>query len=775
MNTKFEFLDFTLNAQQQSLYKGSERVEISSTTYKLLTYFLEHPNVTVSRNELTAHVWPNRIVTETSLDKLIQRLRKVLGDTESHKRIIRTIHGQGFVFLPSINSNHQLENLSREKQNKRSYIKTVFAVIFSLVLVFYFFTQNTDQSNELTIITQAQAKPITVSLIPNIINNADSSQTWMVKGGMHYLLDQLSHSIGVDVKNISIQTLAEQNPEKFAIDLGQKDATDSAVIVSMKQNNEHYNATVKIRSKDEIIDQKSFSSLSIKAIYDEIALWTQSTLNLESSPVNDSIDSSMSQKTYAVENYIRAIDSELNGDAKQAISYLELATNEDPKFWAAWLKLSINYRKQGQYEKAMSIVNVFENAKVTDQFKIMLINSKVNIHNAMGDFDQALNEVDSAIKLARKVNNIKSQYILLSNKAYTASQLGQFSVAIESINESIKLIKQENENNHARLGSTYSTLSGIENNMQNFKDAETHAKLAIKHLTLAGNERYVAKVKLRLSSILSNTGDWNEAENLVSEAIVTLSQLDASLEESTAYMRLIDFQLLKGEFELAQNNLSHLTELMANISSKDQANYYLIVKSDVMLANRQYDAAKDAINTLGTSYISDYHHIQHHLLSLRYYELIGDIDNWQQSAKKFIQQNKFNENPLTYLTQAKLAIQEGNNELAQDAFEQAKAKALETNSPRILADVLNPYILFLLELRNDINLAEENVFELEKHAVPLYPFLRVKAQVLFNQGKFFQAATVLEHLKTKVGRLWNADDQLLLENYRNNINSGLKR
>ncbi len=773
MNAQYQFLDFTLNTQQQSLYKGEDRIEITSTVYKLLTFFLEHPNVTVSRHDLTDHVWPNRIVTETSLDKLIQRLRKVLGDTDHHKKIIRTIHGEGFVFLPTIETNNQQEEPTNQVKNQSSKFKTaLFAVLLS-VLVIYFLTKDADNSNDLTIISQAQSNPMIVSLIPDITGNNDSSQTWMVKGGMHYLSDKFNDSIGHDIKNISLQTLAENDPEKFAIDLSQKEATHSSVIVSIKQTNDQYNAEVKIRSANGVIDQKSFNSLSIKAIYDDIAFWAQTTLNIEFSPDDETVDSTISKNSYAVENYIRAISAELSGDAKQAINYLELATNEDPKFWAAWLKLSINYRKQGQYEKAMSIVKVFEQAKVTDQFKIMVINSKVNIHNAMGEFDQALDEVDSAINLARKNNNIKSQYILLSNKAYTASQLGKFKVAIDSINESIRLIKQENENNHARLGSTYSTLSGIENNMQNFKDAETHAKLAIKHLTLADNKRYVAKVKLRLSNILSNTGKLNEAENLVSDAIITLSQLDAALEESTAYMRLIDFQLLRGDFEAAQTNYNRLTESMADISSKDQANYYLIVKSDVMLAVNNHEEAKDTIDKLGASYISDYHHMQYYRLALRYYELIGDIDNWQQTAREFIQLNKFNENPLTYLTEAKLAIQEGKNELAQDAFEQAKAKALKTHSPKILADVLNPYILFLLELQSDINQAEQNLFELEKYAVPLYPYLKVKAQILFKQGKIFQAATVLEHLKSKVGRLWNADDQLLLENYRSHITSGL--
>ena len=556
MSQIYKFLEFSVDSQAHLLLKAGQRIDITSRAYKLLVYFLQNQSKTLSRDQLNQHVWSDRVVTDSSLDKLIQRLRKLLGDTKQHKEIISTIHGVGFVFLPEVTvSSKNTESLNQEKQGKNRF-RIVLATVLLLVFVIYYFKVGSDSPNDITIISQSQAAPIIVSLIPNMADINDTNQAWMVKGGMHYLYEKFNSSVGVDVKNISLQTLADNDPEKFAIDLNQNKETNSSIMISMKEANEQYNADVKIRTIDGVLDQKNFKSVSIKTIYDDIALWAQDALKIKKAPVNDATDSTMSNHRYAVENYMRAISAELSGDAKQAIKYLELATNEDKKFWLAWLKLSTNYRKQGQYEKAMSIVKVFEKAKITDKFKIMVVNSKINIHNAMGDFDQALIEADNAINLARKIGNIKSQYILLSNKAYTASQLGQYSVALDSIYESIALINQESENNHPRLGSTYSALSGIQNNMQNFDEAEKHAKLAIKHLTIAGNERYVAKVKLRLSDILSNKGNMNEAENLVSDAIITLKKLDSVLEESTAYMRLIDFQLIKGDFETALNNFN---------------------------------------------------------------------------------------------------------------------------------------------------------------------------------------------------------------------------
>ncbi len=213
---------------------------------------------------------------------------------------------------------------------------------------------------------------------------------------------------------------------------------------------------------------------------------------------------------------------------------------------------------------------------------------------------------------------------------------------------------------------------------------------------------------------------------------------------------------------------------MANISSKDQANYYLIVKGEVMLANNKSDKAKDAIDKLGVTYISDYHHLSYYLLSLRYYQQIGDLETWKIITNEFVQLKKFNENPMTYLTQAQLAQYDGKFDLAKNAFEQAKARAIKINSAKVIAKVLNPYILFLLEDLNEIKQAQHNLIEIEKHVVPDYPYLKVKAKVLFKQGEIFSAATTLEELKSKSGNLWTSEDQLLLENYHNQISINIK-
>ncbi len=289
----------------------------------------------------------------------------------------------------------------------------------------------------------------------------------------------------------------------------------------------------------------------------------------------------------------------------------------------------------------------------------------------------------------------------------------------------------------------------------------------------AGNRRYVAKLKLRLSSIVAKQGQWQKAENLVADALLTLNELNAVLETTSAYMRLIDFQLLTGKFGLAEKNYASLTDLMVNISSKDQLNYYLITKADLMLNTKQLTQAKDAIGKLKKVTISDYHLMNYYLLAMRYYQQTGEENNWITTAKEFIGIKQFNDNPLTNLAQAQLAIKQGQQDLAIDAFEQAKSQALEMNSIRVASTVFNPYIEYLLD-QNMNEQAQLNLLELEKFNVPVYPYLKLKAQILFFQDKIFKATALLQELKSKAGELWNTDDQLLLERYQNSIKKNQK-
>ncbi|HKK14761.1 MAG TPA: phosphate regulon transcriptional regulator PhoB [Gammaproteobacteria bacterium] len=73
-------------------------LEIGPTEYRLLQFFMTHPERVYSRTQLLDRVWGRNVyVEERTVDVHIRRLRKALSET-GHDRLIQTVRGAGYRF-----------------------------------------------------------------------------------------------------------------------------------------------------------------------------------------------------------------------------------------------------------------------------------------------------------------------------------------------------------------------------------------------------------------------------------------------------------------------------------------------------------------------------------------------------------------------------------------------------------------------------------------------------------------------------------------------------
>ncbi|WP_431026869.1 response regulator transcription factor [Lysinibacillus sp. LZ02] len=76
-------------------------VKLTKHEFLLLYYFMDHPNVIVSREDLVRHLYPNieREILDRTIDAHIKKLReKIEEDRHNPKRIV-TIRGLGYKFV----------------------------------------------------------------------------------------------------------------------------------------------------------------------------------------------------------------------------------------------------------------------------------------------------------------------------------------------------------------------------------------------------------------------------------------------------------------------------------------------------------------------------------------------------------------------------------------------------------------------------------------------------------------------------------------------------
>jgi DNA-binding winged helix-turn-helix (wHTH) protein len=70
----------------------------------VLTYLVRNRDRIVPKEELLDELWEERHVSESALTRVIRDLRKLLGDSSSEPRFIRTVYGKGFGFIGEIAS-----------------------------------------------------------------------------------------------------------------------------------------------------------------------------------------------------------------------------------------------------------------------------------------------------------------------------------------------------------------------------------------------------------------------------------------------------------------------------------------------------------------------------------------------------------------------------------------------------------------------------------------------------------------------------------------------
>ena len=89
-----------LDAASHIVRGDGHEIQLGPTEYRLLEFFMRHPNRVYTRAQLLDRVWGGNVyVEERTVDVHIRRLRKALS-ISGHDRLIRTVRGSGYRFSP---------------------------------------------------------------------------------------------------------------------------------------------------------------------------------------------------------------------------------------------------------------------------------------------------------------------------------------------------------------------------------------------------------------------------------------------------------------------------------------------------------------------------------------------------------------------------------------------------------------------------------------------------------------------------------------------------
>jgi len=90
--------DLMLDTEQHRLSIGDKQLEVSPTEFRLMHFFMTHPDKVCSRTQLLDQVWGRSVyIEERTIDVHIRRLRKIL-EEYGREDLVQTVRGFGYRF-----------------------------------------------------------------------------------------------------------------------------------------------------------------------------------------------------------------------------------------------------------------------------------------------------------------------------------------------------------------------------------------------------------------------------------------------------------------------------------------------------------------------------------------------------------------------------------------------------------------------------------------------------------------------------------------------------
>jgi two-component system phosphate regulon response regulator PhoB len=94
---------FLLDRTARRVFLNGQELELTSTEFNLLEFFLSHPGRAYSRDQLLESVWgEQRYVTPRTVDVHVRRLRERIEEQPDAPRYLTTVRGFGYRFEENV-------------------------------------------------------------------------------------------------------------------------------------------------------------------------------------------------------------------------------------------------------------------------------------------------------------------------------------------------------------------------------------------------------------------------------------------------------------------------------------------------------------------------------------------------------------------------------------------------------------------------------------------------------------------------------------------------
>lgn len=356
----FYVANWYVDSETNRITSDKQAIKLESKVMSLLVYLAKNQGNVVSREQLEADVWTDRVISYDALTSCITRLRKVLGDDSRNPVYIETVSKKGYRLIAPVRFEHavatspeitSVPTLTNRRKSPVGLLLTL-AVVLSIAALLFFSTR----PNVIDTSTEINDAPSIVVLPFDNLSRA-SDQTYFSDGITADIQIALSKLSGLQVITPT-SVLAEKNEYDFVSTADNQQQARYILTGSVQR------ADNKLRVNVTLLDNQTHHHLwaesydrEITAVFDvqdDITAKIVATLSIKLT------EEETRRIAHRFTNSIEAYDQFLRGQALYtqhtsnenllARERLQQAIKLDPNFARAYSTLALTYVDAYRYQ-----------------------------------------------------------------------------------------------------------------------------------------------------------------------------------------------------------------------------------------------------------------------------------------------------------------------------------------------------------------------------------------------------------------------------------------
>jgi len=547
---RYRFGPFELDVEKHELRQDGEQVSLEPQVFRLLVHLVaEHARV-VTKDELIEVIWDGRFVSDSAVSSRIKSARQALGDSGKTQEYIKTIHGQGFRFVASVEpiadntapeaaSSSQGETAPAAQMPEsapRPVVEppsgfrlsrlSLAIVALSLLIVAAVWLRPQPSF--------AASDQVRFAVLPIENATGDPEHDWAEIGLMSLTLHTLHQNAGIPT--VSAQAMAAASE---GYDLSQSGAfvlpPDLQDKLIETRGVSHF-VLARLTGQsggfamEFVIIDRGGGTRTGRVESDKLAILAEkasrSIAQMMPARLRFTYDSEVERDPFVAEAYARGRALQIEGKAEQARNLFGVAAEQAPE--DIWLRYeyALCTRMMGDLEQAETELIALQaeaEANSDTEALVAILNGRSIIHMNRRETEEAVALLEQALPLSREQDDRTTTAVVLINLGIQSRRQGDLAKS------ELQLMRALAEYDAAGIssppGSLLNSIAMVRAEQGDLAASLDYFERAEDRFELDGATRSVAAVQLNIGDIKKDLGEFEEALALLDSSLETRREL----------------------------------------------------------------------------------------------------------------------------------------------------------------------------------------------------------------------------------------------------------